>query len=114
MTYLLRQVANPNVHGLDKELTFRVQQTAFGEYGETLRTISLNGNVEVARGAFQAAVRCYATALGRHKPAAGQLRNSRLAGSGGNRTSPSGVYRVPSPSYSLEGVWMVGERGVMH
>jgi hypothetical protein len=36
-----------------------VQQTAFGEYGETLRTISLNGNVEVARAAFRAAVRCY-------------------------------------------------------
>jgi hypothetical protein len=49
---LLRQVANPDVHGLDKDLTFRAQQTAFGEYGETLRTISLNGNVEVARGAF--------------------------------------------------------------
>jgi hypothetical protein len=41
------KVANPNVHGLDKELTFRVQQTAIGEYGETLRTISLNGNAEV-------------------------------------------------------------------
>jgi hypothetical protein len=56
---LLRQVANPDVHGLDKELTFRVQQTAFGEHGETLRAISLNGNVEIARAAFQAAVRCY-------------------------------------------------------
>jgi hypothetical protein len=56
---LLRKVANPNVHGLDKELSFRVQQTALGEYGETLRTISLNGNAEVARAAFQAAVRCY-------------------------------------------------------
>jgi hypothetical protein len=52
-------VANPEVHGLDKELTFRVQQTTRGEYGETLRTISLNGNAEVARAAFQAAVRCY-------------------------------------------------------
>jgi hypothetical protein len=56
---LLRKVANPNVHGFDKELTFRVQQTAIGEYGETLRTISLNGNAEVARAAFNAAVRCY-------------------------------------------------------
>jgi hypothetical protein len=56
---LLRKVANPNVHGLDKELSFRVQQTAHGEYGETLRTISLNGNAEVARAAFQAAVRSY-------------------------------------------------------
>jgi hypothetical protein len=59
---LLRKVANPEAHDLDKELTFRVQQTAqtaHGEYGETLRTISLNGNAEVARAAFQAAVRCY-------------------------------------------------------
>ena len=56
---LLRKVANPNLHDLDKELTFRVQQKAFGEYGETLRTISLNGNAEVARAAFQAAVRSY-------------------------------------------------------
>ena len=44
---------------LDKDLSFRVQQTAHGEYGETLRTISLNGNAEVARAEFQAAVRCY-------------------------------------------------------
>jgi|SRR6516165_7515554 hypothetical protein len=56
---LLRQVANPNVHDIDKELTFRVQQTAHGENGETLRTISLSGNAEVARAAFDAAVRCY-------------------------------------------------------
>jgi hypothetical protein len=56
---LLRKVANPNVHDLDKELTFRVEQTAHGEHGETLRTISLNGNAEVARAAFDAAVRCY-------------------------------------------------------
>jgi hypothetical protein len=41
---LLRQVANPQVHGLDKDQTFRVEQTAFGENGEPLRTISLNGN----------------------------------------------------------------------
>lgn len=46
-------------HDLDKELTFRVEQTPLGEQGETLRTISLNGNVEVARAAFQAAVRCH-------------------------------------------------------
>jgi hypothetical protein len=56
---LLRKVANPEVHDLEKELTFRVQQKAHGEYGETLRTISLNGNADVARAAFEAAVRCY-------------------------------------------------------
>jgi hypothetical protein len=52
---LLRKVAHPNVSDVDKELTFRVQQQAFGEYGETLRTISLNGNKDVALAAFNAA-----------------------------------------------------------
>jgi hypothetical protein len=56
---LLLQVAHPSAAGLDGELTFRVQQHAAGEYGEQLRTISLNGNVHVARAAFDAAVRCY-------------------------------------------------------
>jgi hypothetical protein len=56
---LLRKVAHPSVAGLDHELTFRVQQHAAGEYGQQLRTISLNGNVRVARAAFDAAVRCY-------------------------------------------------------
>jgi hypothetical protein len=56
---LLQKVAHPSVPGLDKELTFRVLQKAPGEYGETLRTISMNGNVEVGRAAFDAAVRVY-------------------------------------------------------
>ena len=47
------------MHDLDAEFSFRVQQKAFGEYGETLRTVSLNGNAEIARAAFQAAVRSY-------------------------------------------------------
>jgi hypothetical protein len=55
----LDSVANPSVSDVDKELTFRVQQQAFGEYGETIRTISLNGNKDVALAAFNAAVRCY-------------------------------------------------------
>ena len=36
--------------GLDKDFSFGVQQTALGEYGEALRTTSLNGNAEVATG----------------------------------------------------------------
>jgi hypothetical protein len=56
---LQRKVANPQVHGLEKDLTFRVEQTAFEDHGETLRTISLNGNIEVAKAAFQASVRYY-------------------------------------------------------
>jgi hypothetical protein len=49
---LLRRVARPDVPGpgLDKDFSFRVQQTALGEYGEALPTISLNGNAEVATG----------------------------------------------------------------
>jgi hypothetical protein len=56
---LLRKVAHPNVGDVDKELQFKVEQRAAGEYGEVLRTISLNGNVEVGRAAFDAAVKCY-------------------------------------------------------
>jgi hypothetical protein len=41
---LLRKVAHPSVSDVDKDLTFRVQQQAFGEYGETIRTISLNNS----------------------------------------------------------------------
>jgi len=58
---LLRKVAHPNVSDVDKELTFRVQQQAFGGHGETIRIISLNGNKDVALAAFGAAVRCYPT-----------------------------------------------------
>jgi hypothetical protein len=53
----LRKLAHPSVSDVDKDLTFRVQQQAFGEYGETIRTISLNGNKDVALA--NAAVRCY-------------------------------------------------------
>lgn len=58
---LVRQMRNPNVHGLDKELTFRVfqLQVTDQEYPETLRTISMNGNASVARGAFFAAGKAY-------------------------------------------------------
>jgi hypothetical protein len=59
---LLRQVKNPNVHGLDKELTFRVEQLQLGEpdqYAETLRAMSLNSNMALARAAFGAAVKHY-------------------------------------------------------
>ena len=56
---LLHQVQNPNVHGLDKELTFRVEQRSAGERGEMLRAISLNGSMHLARAAFGAAVKHY-------------------------------------------------------
>ena len=51
---------NPNVHGLDKDLSFRVEQIRpGGAHDETLRSISLNGNIDVGRAAFFAAVKHY-------------------------------------------------------
>lgn len=60
---LMRQVANPNVHGLDRELTYRVMQLEVTDeqYPETRRAISLNGSGPVARAAFHAAVKAYPT-----------------------------------------------------
>src|SRR5258708_40202446 len=49
---LLRKVANPNVNGLDNELSFRGQQTASGEYGGTLPTLLLKCNSHAAHAAF--------------------------------------------------------------
>ena len=60
---LLRQVRNPNVHGLDKELTFRVEQ--LDEKGdpegwpELFRSLSLNCSITLARAALEAACKCY-------------------------------------------------------
>ena len=59
----LRQVQNPNVHGLNKELTFRVEQ--LDEKGdpdgwpELFRSLSLNCSITLARAAFEAACKCY-------------------------------------------------------
>jgi len=57
---LLRQVQNPNVHGLDKELTFRVENLGSGTFHpEMLRAMSLNCSITLARGAFAAAIKSY-------------------------------------------------------
>ena len=60
---LLRQVQNPNVHGLDKELTFRVEQldetAAEDQYPEMFRSLLLNCSVKLAHAAFEAACKCY-------------------------------------------------------
>jgi hypothetical protein len=53
---LLRSVSNPNVQDVAKELPFKVRQFA-GD--ELLRTLSLNGNIELARGAFEVAKKIY-------------------------------------------------------
>lgn len=62
---LLRQVQNPNVHGLDKELTFRVEQLDEKADAEThpelFRSLSLNCSINLARAAFEAACKCYPT-----------------------------------------------------
>ena len=56
---LLRQVQNPNVHGLDKEMGFRIEDIGEGELPSINRAISLNCSAEVARGAFAAAKKAY-------------------------------------------------------
>jgi hypothetical protein len=45
--------------GLDKDLTFRVEQLGPGYYGETLRAMSLNGSINLGRAAFGAAMKHY-------------------------------------------------------
>ena len=63
---LLRQVQAPNVNGLDKELTFRIEQLdekADPEgWPELFRSLSLNCSVTLARAAFEAAWERYRTA----------------------------------------------------
>lgn len=54
---LLQQVHNPNLHDLDRELSFRVLELGPGYYGETLRTVSASANLTIAHGAFQAAIK---------------------------------------------------------
>jgi hypothetical protein len=60
---LLRQVQNPNVHGLDKKLTFRVEQldehAPSDQYPEMFRSLSLNCSQTIAQAAFEAACKCY-------------------------------------------------------
>ena len=60
---LLRQVQNPNVYGLDKELTFRVEQLDETSLRRSKRCIfrshSPNCSITIARAAFDAACKCY-------------------------------------------------------
>lgn len=57
---LSRQVQNPNVHGLQKELTLPVETLGHEEFhSETLRGMSLNCSITLARGAFAAAIKAY-------------------------------------------------------
>jgi hypothetical protein len=53
---LLRSLNSSNTPDIAKDLTFKVQ--AFLPTGEVLRTISINGNIEVAR-AFDTAKRIF-------------------------------------------------------
>lgn len=55
---LLCSVSSSNTPDVAKELTFKVQSFVAGT-SEPLRTISLNGNIEVARAAFEAATRLF-------------------------------------------------------
>lgn len=56
---LLRSVSNPNAPELAKELPFKVRSFLPDKPDEILRTISLNGNIEIARAAFDAAKKLY-------------------------------------------------------
>jgi len=60
---LLTQVQNPNVHGLNKELTHRVEHlngvTPLDQYPEMYRILSANASSALARAAFEAACKCY-------------------------------------------------------
>jgi hypothetical protein len=55
---LLRSVSNSNTPEVAKELPFKVRQF-IGKSDDLLRTLSLNGNIELARGAFEVAKRIY-------------------------------------------------------
>ena len=59
----LRQVENPNVHGLDKHLTFRVEQlderVPADQHPEMFRSLSLNCSIDLARAAFAVACKRY-------------------------------------------------------
>lgn len=48
---------NPNLHELDRDLSFRVVELGPGYYPETLRTVSANANLSLGRAALQAAVK---------------------------------------------------------
>lgn len=54
---LLQQVHNPNLHDLDRDLSFRVVGLGPGYYGETLRTVSANASLSLGRAALEAAVK---------------------------------------------------------
>ena len=53
---LLRSVSSSNTPDVAKELPFKVRQF-IGQSDELLRTLSLNGNIDIARGAFEVAKR---------------------------------------------------------
>jgi hypothetical protein len=55
---LLRSVSNPNVPDVPKDLPFKVRSFELGSKS-VLRTISLNGNIEIARAAFEMAKKLY-------------------------------------------------------
>ena len=55
---LLRSVSNPNAPEVAKELPFKVRQFV-GRSDKLLRTVSLNGNIDLAKAAFDAAKKIY-------------------------------------------------------
>jgi hypothetical protein len=60
----LRQVHNPNLHDLDRDLSYRVVELGPGYYGDTLRIVSANANLSLGHAALQAAVKQNRTGAG--------------------------------------------------
>lgn len=55
---LLRSVSGSNTPDVAKDLPFKVRQF-IGQSDDILRTVSLNGNMELARAAFETAKKLY-------------------------------------------------------
>jgi len=56
---LLQQLSNPNLHGLEEDLHFRVVQLGPGYYGERLRIVSASANMALGHAALEAAIKHY-------------------------------------------------------
>ena len=56
---LLQQLCNPNLHGLETDLHFRLVQLGPGYYGESLRVVSASANSTFGEAALAAAIKHY-------------------------------------------------------
>jgi hypothetical protein len=54
---LLQQLCNQNLHDLYRDLRFRVIELGPGYYGDTVRVVSANANLDLGHAALEAAVK---------------------------------------------------------